>query len=747
MMLKEIILEKSRKYNNIMLPFGVFFGSVIIAYSAAGLITAPLLCAFIGAFSPVCAAAASVGSIAVYLTTGGLTENGFIICSAFLMTVGKWLMREDNSSKMSAFITLLSMSFSGVVFGFIVDRSAGQAMINVLFAAASGIAAYFVKEILVVLSKPDYISADKKTLTAFAIVFMLSVSILCGISFSIINVGVVLACTVILCAGRFFSCYGGVICGVLTSMGVLIAIPEFGLQAAFFGAAGLASGFVHKYSRITLAAVFSGITLLGQLFIGMNDASFCIQADTVLGGMIFIMLPERFVMSCGKYCTGAMADSSEFAGKEMEFAAKSLSDIRKNIMEIMSAISGRSKPYSMVDEVSTRICGKCRNKLECWERNFEKTNSVFRKLESRKIIDLTVTSFGFECQKKKEIEEEFEKCRREEAMGKMLSARLNENRNFLFSQMEASENIVSSLSSKVNVNISKSMTATLCRTLDKYDVRFNSAIAYYNNENHLIAEIYINEKNEIDIEELCEILSRELCIKFEYSQPFACSGETRIRFNQQTKYKLIYSSYQISAKENVPSGDSCGYFTDGLGYAYIFISDGMGSGSNAALDSEITSRLFKRLIRSGMSCQCAVKMINSVMIAKSDDESFATLDIAKINLETGELILCKSGAAATLIKYDNAVMMFSFSSNPVGIIPDPQTCVKECNFTEGNVLVMMSDGVSENVYPYIKEQLELGVPENELVKRVSEFSRKITSSSEQKTDDITVSAVRLAERK
>lgn len=69
-------------------------------------------------------------------------------------------------------------------------------------------------------------------------------------------------------------------------------------------------------------------------------------------------------------------------------------------------------------------------------------------------------------------------------------------------------------------------------------------------------------------------------------------------------------------EENQPSGDSCGFFCDGLGNAYVFISDGMGSGSQAAVDSRIVSNLFKRLVRSGIECSAAVKMINSIMLGK-----------------------------------------------------------------------------------------------------------------------------------
>ena len=85
--------------------------------------------------------------------------------------------------------------------------------------------------------------------------------------------------------------------------------------------------------------------------------------------------------------------------------------------------------------------------------------------------------------------------------------------------------------------------------------------------------------------------------------------------------------------------------------------------------------------------------------------------------------------------------MFSLSSNPLGIIADPKLCTKECAFEEGNVLVMMSDGVPENAYPYIKEQLGLDITLDQLAENVCSYSRKI--SPENFPDDITVMVFKL----
>lgn len=736
-MLKEMIVEKGKRYSMVLSPIGYFLCAVAAAAVSVGGVTAPLICAIAGAATHFNASAVSVGAIMVYFLSGEINDNGFIICALVLIVAGKWIMRDDNTPKTSAFISFISMAFSGVVFGLVVDGSMYSAAVNSLYAVAVSAAAYFVMQAIEALSMPSAITADRKTLISLSVLFVLVTALLSGLSVSVLNVGVIASCLIVLCACRFFGCTGGVICGVLTTAGIFLGDSELGIQTAFFGVAGLISGFFAKCSRITLASAFSGTILLGQLAIGMNDLSFFVQSDAIIGGILFMCIPERLVTMGGRICASTVKDTGEMLSKEIDFAAKALTDVRKNIIDVMSAFECKKKTETTAEKVTERICSKCRNRLDCWEKNFECTNAFFKKLEKGQS---EIFPLGLECSNQKKILDEFEKCRREEAFSKMVSVRLNENRNFLFSQMEASEDIVSSLSERLSVSISKSLTATLCRTLEKNGIAFNSAIAYYSG-NRLITEIYIPEKTEYNSEELCSLLCREMSVEFEISQPFTSDGETRLRFSQQTEYTVEIGKCCLSAKEGEKSGDTCGYFTDGLGFGYAYLSDGMGHGAAAAADSRLTAALFKRLIRLGMSCEGAVKMINSILLARNGEESFATLDIAKINLETGGVTLCKSGASPTLIKYGDSVMMFSFASNPVGIIHDISLSVKECEFSENNILVMTSDGVPENSYMYIKEQLSLETPTEILSDNICTYSRKITADCPK--DDVTSMTVKL----
>lgn len=744
-MLKEMVMEKNSRMSSAILTAATFIGSVLLSYSTMGSVTSPICCGLAGALSPGYAAAVFAGSTLTYLISGMAAKNGFIICSLLLILVGKWLMRDENIPKFCAIVTFVSMAFSGIVFGALVDRNMMNVFVNILVSGLIGSAAFFIKKAVDIVIFSDVFRLEKKNLTVFAVVYTIAVSALCGISISVVNLGRIAGIVVVLLAAKRFRYSGGVISGVLTTAGILISSPELGLPAAFLGIAGLAAGYAADYSRITIAAAFLAVDFCGQLLTGMNDASFCMQADAVLGGIIFMLIPVKTVMSGSIVFEGDTDGSgSEIIRAEMDFAALSLLDVRKNVEEIIEALERKSAPYSAINEVSTRVCSKCRNKLNCWEKNYEKTNSYFMKIEKLKDMDIEFFPSGLECCRKRDIIDNFARCRKEEAVNKMMSARLNENRSFLFSQMETTEDIISSISENLKFNYSRTMTHDLCAALNKYDINFSTAIAYYNQNERLIIEIYTKNIEQEEAEEISDILSCELRIPMEFSEPVSCSGETRLRYNQQTKYKIQYASAQSSAEENQPSGDSCGFFYDGLGNAYIFISDGMGSGSQAAVDSRIVSNLFKRLVRSGIECSAAVKMINSIMLAKSSEESFATLDIGKINLETCELTLYKSGAASTLIKYADSVMMFNSPSNPIGIIPDSKISQRECNFNEDDVLVMLSDGVDESMYVYIKEQLQTVYDLKTITENVCVGAKK--KFSEIPKDDITVAAARVVLR-
>ena len=193
---------------------------------------------------------------------------------------------------------------------------------------------------------------------------------------------------------------------------------------------------------------------------------------------------------------------------------------------------------------------------------------------------------------------------------------------------------------------------------------------------------------------------------------------------------------QSSARDEEPPGDSYDQFSDGRGHQYLVLSDGMGSGRRASLDARLVLSNFRRLIEMGVSMQTAVGMVNQIMLTKSTEETFATLDIARISQETGETLLVKYGAAPTLIQQGQVVTMYQTPTFPIGIVGRPEAHVTRLRLEDSDVIVLMSDGVEESEYAFVKQKLLAGGSLQQTAQAICCKAQR--SAADGRPDDITV---------
>lgn len=149
------------------------------------------------------------------------------------------------------------------------------------------------------------------------------------------------------------------------------------------------------------------------------------------------------------------------------------------------------------------------------------------------------------------------------------------------------------------------------------------------------------------------------------------------------------------AKEGRVSGDS--YLCKGVrdGEFMIALSDGMGKGYRAAEESNLTVQTLYRLLKAGFEAELALKMINSILLLRSTDEIFSTVDMGCINLYTGRAKFFKIGAAASFIKRGNEVKAIKVSSLPMGIIERVPAESINLQLRKGDQMVIVSDGITE----------------------------------------------------
>jgi stage II sporulation protein E len=156
----------------------------------------------------------------------------------------------------------------------------------------------------------------------------------------------------------------------------------------------------------------------------------------------------------------------------------------------------------------------------------------------------------------------------------------------------------------------------------------------------------------------------------------------------------ITSGVAHRAKNSRGSGDSYSAMELRNGSSLLVLSDGMGSGERAKRESAATVGLLEDFIESGFDKELAVRMINSVLILKSSEESFSTLDICSVDLYTGRAEFIKIGAAETFLLRDGTVSVIRSASLPIGMLNDVDLEITERQLKHGDIILMVTDGVT-----------------------------------------------------
>lgn len=170
------------------------------------------------------------------------------------------------------------------------------------------------------------------------------------------------------------------------------------------------------------------------------------------------------------------------------------------------------------------------------------------------------------------------------------------------------------------------------------------------------------------------------------------TGTPVIPVREKYQIKVGVSGY---AKERSISGDSyiCADLKDG---EYIIaLSDGMGKGESASRESALTITSLYNLMKAGFDVELALKTINSLLLFKSTEEIFSTVDLGVFNKITGKMKFFKIGAAATFIKRGGKVETIKVAALPMGIVDSIRINHLEIQARKGDEIIIVSDGITE----------------------------------------------------
>lgn len=140
------------------------------------------------------------------------------------------------------------------------------------------------------------------------------------------------------------------------------------------------------------------------------------------------------------------------------------------------------------------------------------------------------------------------------------------------------------------------------------------------------------------------------------------------------------------------SGDVINAFMTEDKRFFMMISDGMGSGKEAAMTSGVCAVFLEKMLKSGASMDTALKMLNSMMRVR-EGECSATIDLMELDLMNGNTKFVKSGAAPSFVLRSGRLFRLQSKTVPIGIVRALDAEMIRFEAQAGDIVVMLSDGI------------------------------------------------------
>ncbi len=167
---------------------------------------------------------------------------------------------------------------------------------------------------------------------------------------------------------------------------------------------------------------------------------------------------------------------------------------------------------------------------------------------------------------------------------------------------------------------------------------------------------------------------------------------TLMRLKTAPAFRVEFAKLSEAKDGETVCGDTVSVFENDEKYFYCLVSDGMGSGRDAALTSRLSAIMLEKLLTVGAEKESALRLLNKTLVEK-DQEVFATVDLLEIDRVNSTATVIKAGAAPTIFIRDGKSYVIESRTPPAGIMEKVIADKKTFRVQKGDMIVMLSDGV------------------------------------------------------
>lgn len=520
-----------------------------------------------------------------------------------------------------------------------------------------------------------------------------------------------------------FALVGGAPLGASVGVvaGLILSLADFGaiVQMSLLAFSGLLAGLLREGGKAAVAfGMLVGTSIL-SIYIGGQADVMTSTWESVLAAGLFMLTPRILMRTIARFVPG----TSEHTKIQYEYARRVRDVTAQRVAQFSEVFRQLSRSFGQTLEtdawrrkeddkthfmnaVAERSCATCFRKDMCWDKKFYQTYKV--------MTDMMLSVEGNRRSATKELPKEWTAhCVRPHQVLAVMRQQydlfehdqhwrkqIQESKLLVADQLSGVSQIMEDLAKEIRregqemhlqeeqirealEGLGLSIQSVDIINLEAGNVEIEVA--------HTFGKGY-DECRKIVAPLLSDILGEPIAVM---SERFAeQSGQpASVTFGSAKEFEVETGIAGAAKGGDLLSGDSFSAVELGNGKFAVAVSDGMGNGERARLESSTALDILQQLLQSGMDEKLAIKSVNSVLLLRSSDEVFATVDLALIDMYTAKTTFLKIGSTPSFIKRGSDVIPISVNNLPIGILHDIDVDLLRVQLYPGDTLIMMTDGI------------------------------------------------------
>jgi stage II sporulation protein E len=514
----------------------------------------------------------------------------------------------------------------------------------------------------------------------------------------------------------------GAAVGVIVGLVVNMTNPGVPMVIASYAFCGLLCGVFKSLGKVGACLGFIAANALLTLYLNGSTEILIYIKDILAAVLIVLFIPKKNMTNTLEYFTASTVGTRDKHGyssriKELTIDrlnkfSKAFGELSKTFSEISQTSTATSKQdiTSLFDRVADKVCKDCSLCMHCWDRNFYNTYQVMfkivEKLDDKGYINEEDIPDYFmdRCERISDFVRQVNNVYELFKVNLVWKNRVGESRGLMSQQLDGLSRVIANLANEIDydVKFKGDLEDRLLVELDKAGIKANDAVIFQNkwgkNEVTIFHKGCGGIRNCINnIEKVATgVIGRKMIKESNECVQNHKTGICTLKLVEEETFRVTTGVARLGKYESSVSGDNYTFMNTGDGKYIVALSDGMGSGQKADCQSRAAISLLEQFMETGFDKDTAIKLINSILVLKSDDDSFATIDLSAIDLYDGKVEFVKIGAVSTYIKRPDRVETVKTVSLPAGILSDIETEMICKNVSNGDFIIMVSDGIIDS---------------------------------------------------